>query len=95
LDENTAAVLLAGIGVLGIGAKIVLDEVRRKRSSNGHGPNPNAKTLDAKLDRMRDQLHGLYHKLDLQHEQSSAFRQRCLEVLKEIRDSRRQPPPAA
>jgi hypothetical protein len=85
LDENTTTVLLAGIGVLGITVKIVLDEVRRKKA-NGHS-NPNAKTLDAKLDRMRDQLHGLYHKLDLQHEQSSAFRERVIETLREIRDA--------
>lgn len=86
MDQSSATIILALVGILAIGAKIVRDELLRKRA-NGH--NPNAKTLDSKLDGVRSQLHELRHQLELQHEQSSAFRDRVLEVLREIRDSKR------
>ena len=78
--QQLATVILAGIALLGILAKIIRDEVLRRH-------NPNLVSLDGKLEGLKDQLSKLATALSVSREAEKHYRTRSLELLAEILDA--------
>ncbi len=85
MEDQLGSVIVGGIALCLILAKIVRDELLRKH-------NPNFGTLDRKIDALSSQVHKLATSLALFHQDSANYRDRSLEYLKEIRDAVRDIP---
>lgn len=80
MEDQLIPVILASLALVGIALKIVRDEVVKRH-------NPNLDSLDAKIERLKDQIHDVRSDLSISRESAKHYRARSLELLTEIRDA--------